>query len=113
MRRKLSMAFCSSNSGMQVLVLNKEELDDMLRRAADLAVSKLRDDIERTRTPELMDAKELAAYLKINRSTVNRYVERGMPEERAGDMPRYRKTSVDLWLQGKWNVSHERRFENV
>ena len=87
---------------MKVAVLTKEELDDMLRRAADLAVAKLRDDIERTRTPELMDRTQLAAYLNCDRSTITRYLRRGLPEERCGDMPRYRKTSIDLWLQGKW-----------
>lgn len=88
---------------MKVVVLEPVELDEMLRRAAELAVSKLRDDLERTRTPELMDAKQLAVYLNCNRSTINSYVKRGMPEERCGDLPRYRKASVDLWLQGKWN----------
>lgn len=88
---------------MNVVVLEEPELETLLKRVADLAVSNLRDDIERTRTPELMDATQLAAYLTCNRSTINRYVKRGMPEERCGDQPRYRKTSIDLWLQGKWN----------
>src|SRR5688572_21115219 len=83
---------------MKVVVLEPSELDDMLRRAADLAVSKLRDDIERTRTPELMDATQLAGYLNCHRSTINRYAKQGMPQEMCGDQPRYRKTSIDLWL---------------
>lgn len=88
---------------MKVAVFTPEEIDEMLRRAAALAVAELEDRLEQTRTPELMDATQLAAYLKINRATVSRYVKRGMPEERCGDLPRYRKTSVDLWLQGKWS----------
>lgn len=87
---------------MKVVVLEQAEIDEMLRRAADLAVSKLRDDIERTRTPELMDATQLSVYLNCHRSTINRHVKRGMPEEMCGDVPRYRKTSIDLWLQGRW-----------
>lgn len=87
---------------MKVVVLEEPELETLLRRVADLAVSNLRDDIERTRTPELMTAQQLADYLTCNRTTISSYVKRGMPEERCGDQPRYRKTSVDLWLQGKW-----------
>ena len=102
---------------MNVVVLDEKELNDLMIRVADLAVGRLRDDIERTRTPELMTATQLAGYLHCNRSTINQYVKKGMPEERCGDQPRYRKTSIDLWLQGKWIdpfgiTQHEGRTEN-
>jgi hypothetical protein len=87
---------------MQVVILQPDELNEMMRQVADLAVSKLRDDIERTRTPELMDNKQLAMYLNCHPSTIARNVERGMPYEMCGDHRRYRKTSIDLWLQGNW-----------
>jgi hypothetical protein len=86
---------------MQVVVLEKDELADLLRQAANLAVSKLRDDLESKRTPELMSKEQLAVYLDVHISTIDRYMKKGIPIEHAGDLPRFRKNSIDLWLKRK------------
>lgn len=85
----------------EIAVLTKPELEEMLRQAATFAVSNLRDDLERSRTPELMDKKQLAQYLNCGQSKIYYYMKRDLPYEMFGDHPRFRKSSIDSWLQGK------------
>jgi len=84
---------------MQVVVIDETKLQEMLDRAASEAVARLRDDLERKRTPELMTRSQLAQYLTRHPSSINRYMNEGMPYEMCGDDPRFRKTDIDHWLR--------------
>ena len=90
---------------MEIVVLQKDELETLLRRVADAAVEQLRDDIARVHTPELMTMSQICDYLQCHRSTVTRHIGQGMPVEHAGEQQRFRKTDIDLWLRGE----HERK----
>ena len=50
----------------------------------------------------LMDVKELAKYLGLVEQTVYRMVSRGeIPAVRLGRTIRFRKSTIDKWLNGK------------
>lgn len=85
----------------KVILLTEGELSDIIRRTADAVVSKLRDDIETSRTTELMTKTELADYLRCDVSKINRYMKKGLPHEPFGSAPRFRKASIDRWLQSE------------
>ncbi len=52
-----------------------------------------------TELPELMDAKQVAAYLKLHEVTVVNYARRGkLPGFKVGREWRFRATDIRLWL---------------
>lgn len=87
---------------MDIVVLQKDEIETLVRRAAELAVAGLREELERTRTPDLMTTSQICDYLQCHRSTIDRHIKNGMPAERLGGDPRFRKTDIDLWLRGEY-----------
>jgi PTS system nitrogen regulatory IIA component len=53
---------------------------------------------------QLMDIKEVAAYLRVKESTVYTWAqEGGIPAFRLGRLWRFRRTDLDAWLEGKRN----------
>lgn len=84
---------------MAIAVLDEIQLTEIIRQAVLLATADLREELERARTPELMTRELLAQYLSCHPSTITRYIKLGLPVEHCGDQPRYRKASVDRWLQ--------------
>jgi excisionase family DNA binding protein len=86
---------------MKIVTLTEAELRELLKEAASDAVSQLRADLERSRTPELMDRAQVAKYLSVHRSTVNRLMRDGMPFEPIYSTPRFRKSEIDHWLKGR------------
>jgi len=87
---------------MPVVVLEKNELAEMLRQAAQFAVSELRADLLKNQYPEVMDKKTLAKYLGRNISYINRKMNDGMPYV-GGDReyPRFYRADVDNWLKSR------------
>lgn len=83
----------------EIIVLSKGELADIIRRTATAVVDDLRDDIATFKTPELMTKAELADYLRCDVSKINRMMKTGLPHEPFGSAPRFRKSSIDRWLQ--------------
>jgi hypothetical protein len=75
------------------------ELQALINRTALAVAQELRQDV--AQTPELMTKKELAVYLRCDISKVNRYMGKGLPYEPFGSSPRFRKTSIDRWLQSE------------
>lgn len=84
---------------MTVITLSQADLETIIRRTADAVASDLRADLETRRTPELMTKAELAEYLRCDVSKINRYMSAGLPFEQFGSTPRFRKVSIDTWLQ--------------
>jgi hypothetical protein len=80
--------------------MQDSDLEVLLIRAAKLGAEQALKEI--TQHPELMDKTQLADYLKCSIATVNRYMQSGMPYERAVDngRPRFYKSEVDGWLRG-------------
>jgi excisionase family DNA binding protein len=76
---------------LEIVVLQKDEIETLVRRAAELAVAGLREELERTRTPDLMTMSQICDYLQCHRSTIARHIKNGMPAERFGGDPRFRK----------------------
>lgn len=86
---------------MAIAVLDESQLQDLIRQAVLLATAELRDELERSRTPELMDKAALCKYLApCHPSSINRFMKKGMPFEKCGSEPRFRKCCVDAWLKG-------------
>jgi len=86
---------------MAIAVLEESEIQTIIRDAVKLATAELRDELERSRTPELMSKDRLALYLECHVSSINRFMKSGgMPFEMLGDHPRFRKSAIDVWLQG-------------
>lgn len=83
---------------MEVAVISKDEIREYIRQAAMLAAESVR---ETAKTPELMIKTELAEYLRCDVSKINRYMKKGLPFEKFGDHPRFRKSSIDAWLKGE------------
>lgn len=86
---------------MEVVVLSKTELAELLRQNAVAVVAELRNQIEAKPTPELMTKSELAIYLKCSIPKIDYLMKKDLPFERCGDQPRYRKTKIDEWLSKK------------
>jgi hypothetical protein len=86
---------------MKVVVLDESEITEIVRHAVKLATAELLDELERSRTPELMSKDRLAIYLDCHISSINRFMKAGMPYEMLGDHPRFRKADIDLWLKVK------------
>lgn len=83
---------------MAIAVLDESEITELIRKAVALATADLRDELERSRTPELMTKDQLAKYLECHVSSINRFMKEGMPVERG---PRFRKCCVDAWLKNQ------------
>lgn len=83
----------------QVIFLTKDAIEELLTRSASLAVEHLRDDLERSRSHELMTKAEVADYLRCDVSKINRMMRTGLPFEMFGSTPRFRKSDVDHWLR--------------
>lgn len=87
---------------MAIAVLEESELKNLIRQAVTLATADLRDELERSRTPELMTKELLAAYLHKSTSSITRWMSRAkdpIPFEECGDGPLFRKCCVDSWLK--------------
>jgi excisionase family DNA binding protein len=85
---------------MAIAVLEESELQKIITDAVKLAAAELRDELERSRTPELMDKGLLTKYLRCHISSINRFMKNGMPFEMLGEHPRFRKSDIDAWLKG-------------
>jgi len=58
--------------------------------------------------PRLMTVAELADYLRISRASVYRLVRsRQVPVSSVGRQLRFRRDSIDRWLQGKERHNYE------
>lgn len=84
---------------MAIAVLEESEITELIRKAVALATTDLRDELERSRTPELMTKDRLAIYLECHVSSINRFMKNGLPFEMLGDHPRFRKVDIDNWLK--------------
>lgn len=82
-----------------VIILTEDGLEDLLTRSASLAVERFREDLERSRSRELMTKAELADYLRCDVSKINRLMKDGLPWEPFGSTPRFRKADIDHWLR--------------
>ena len=59
---------------------------------------------------EVLTIEELAAYLKISKSTLYKLVREGsLPCKKVGKHWRFHKNAIDEWLKGQPNVVHEIR----
>ena len=83
---------------MEIVALSKNDIEELLTRAARTSVSLLRDDLEKHRTPELMTKSELANYLRCSVASISRFLKQGIPVEYVGESPRFRKVNIDKWL---------------
>jgi excisionase family DNA binding protein len=53
---------------------------------------------------QLLDIKEVAAYLRVKESTVYTWAQEGsIPAFRLGRLWRFRRADLDAWLEGKRN----------
>lgn len=84
---------------VEIITIEKAELERLIRRTASLVADDLRSDLESHRIPELMTKTELADYLRCDASKINRYMQTGLPFEQFGGHPRFRKTDIDQWLK--------------
>jgi hypothetical protein len=84
---------------MAIAVLEESQLQTIIRDAVKLATAELRDELERSRTPELMNKVQLTKYLDCHVSSINRFMKGGMPYEMLGEHPRFRKADIDTWLK--------------
>ncbi len=85
----------------QTILLDQDELEEMFRRVATFAVTNVLERVADNPTPELMTKRELAKYLRCSEQKINRLMKSGLPCERFGDSPRYRKTDIDRYLREK------------
>ena len=92
-----------------VVVLTESELKEVIRLTALAVTADLRNDLQAAQHPELMNRQQLAEYLGIDGSTVNRFMNKGMPVERLGTTPRFRKADIDRWLKSNERFSHLQR----
>ena len=54
------------------------------------------------KSPDVMTIDELAAYLQLSKSTLYKLAQEGkVPGQKVGKHWRFRKETVDLWLQGE------------
>lgn len=74
-----------------------------IERIADRVIERLRPLIPampRQRNETILDVKELASYLRVNNSWIYDQVKNGViPYIKAGKFLRFRKTSIDKWLE--------------
>jgi excisionase family DNA binding protein len=85
---------------VEVITLERSELERIIDRAAKHAVMELRNDLHKP-TPEIMTKAELAEYLRCDVSKVNRFMSKGMPFTRFGTNPRFYKSEIDTWLKNE------------
>ena len=97
---------------MAIAVLGESEITELIRKAVLLATAELRDELERSRTPELMKKERLAEYLDCHVSSITRFMKAGMPVEMLGDHPRFRKADIDIWLKHGSVQTLERETDN-
>jgi hypothetical protein len=71
---------------MEIIVLQKDELEQLMRRVADMAVDQLRDELGRSQTPELMTRDQLKDYLNCHRSTIPRYIATACPSSSSANI---------------------------
>jgi excisionase family DNA binding protein len=81
-----------------IILLSQDEFEGLLSRAASLAVESLKDDLERSRTREIMTKSEVADYLRCDISKINRLMRKGLPSTPFGSVPRFYKSDIDHWL---------------
>jgi excisionase family DNA binding protein len=85
---------------MGVAILEEKEIQEIVRRSALLFYESIKEEIHKP-APELMTKNELADYLRCDVSKINRLMKNGLPFEKFGSSPRFRKASIDAWLQKK------------
>lgn len=62
----------------------------------------LLNELDKKPLPELMTKKEVAEYLRLTVSAIDKALRAGgIPVERAISSPRFRKSTIDSWLSGK------------
>jgi len=87
----------------------KIEIDDtvLIDTIVEKVVEKLRPLLNNSYKPEdneLMDVKGLAEYLKVKESWVYEKIHtKKIPFQKAGRFPRFRKDSIDKWLQNPYS----------
>jgi hypothetical protein len=97
----------------EIVVLTKDELAEVIEKTALAVTEKLREDLQKARTPELMTKDQVATYLHCHPVSINRFMDRGLPYEQFGDLPRFRKTDIDRWLKSNKKVSKNGRLSAV
>lgn len=87
---------------MAIAVLEEAEIQKIISETVKLATAELRDELERSRTPELMTKEMLADYIHKSVSSITRWMSQlkdPLPFEPCGDGPLFRKCCVDSWLK--------------
>lgn len=84
---------------VEIITIQKTELEEMLQRAAKFGASIALDEIHTAQIPELMTKQDLSVYLRCNVSKINRLMKTGLPFVMFGDTPRFRKGDIDGWLK--------------
>lgn len=98
MAERLSLSPLSAD---KFVVLTSQQLLDIIEHTAHRTAIHLRDDVASASTPEIMTKTELADYLRCDVSKINRYMTQGLPFERFGGHPRFRKSDIDRWLRNE------------
>lgn len=83
---------------VEVVTIEKSELSRIIERTAFAVAMHLRSEFSKP-IPEIMTKAELADYLRCDVSKINRLMKEDLPYEIFGSHPRFRKTSIDDWLQ--------------
>jgi hypothetical protein len=97
---------------MQIITLEKSELEDIIRRTAAAVADEFRKD--RVVQKEWMTKAELAAHWNLSPATINRYMNEGMPFDRVGNgHPSFRLTAVSNWRANERNETLSRKEANV
>lgn len=86
---------------MAIAILEESEIQKIISEAVKLASTELLEELERSRTPELMTKDRLAEYLTCSIASINRFMAKGMPVEKCGDQPRFRKCCIDAWMKNR------------
>ncbi len=60
------------------------------------------DDLPKAQIRDLMTASQVADYLQVELKTINNWTSEGkIPFKKAGRLPRYNKTEIDVWMDSK------------
>lgn len=78
---------------MEVLQIERSELESLLIRATRIGVS------QATRVSPILTKAQVAAYLDKSIPTINRYMKEGMPFRKVdGGYPEFYKSQIDRWI---------------
>lgn len=85
----------------EIIVLTREQLQDVIREAVLLASKDLVRRVEHQTVSEVMTLGSLAKYLQVSKSTIVNLMKRGLPHVRVGADPRFYKSQIDQWLKNQ------------